>query len=368
MINNKSRIKQVDILRFFAVILVIIFHAEPIPKSYNFLIKYIWNFWATLGWIGVDLFFVLSGFLVSGLIFNEFKKTNKFSVKQFLIRRGFKIYPSFWLLILFTVLIKIITEKRFEIEKIVGELLFIQNYLRNKDWLYWGHTWSLAIEEHFYIGLSILCFYLLTKTKKRLDLIPNYFVFIALLCLILRLFFVFYYLDKQIIYSTYYYTHFRIDSLFFGVLIAYLWHFKGIGENKFIKNNYNLLGVLGLLLYLPFAFIDRDTSIFALTIGYNLLALGSGFLLIYSLKTNGLSGFGWQYFAKIGCYSYSIYLWHLPIKEWLTPKIIEICQIDSWFFATFFYILASFVIGVILSKLIEYPILFFRDKYFPNPT
>jgi peptidoglycan/LPS O-acetylase OafA/YrhL len=205
MKTAKDRINQIDILRFLAVILVIIFHADPIPNYYNPIIKTIWNFFSTIGWIGVDLFFVLSGFLVSGLIFNEFKKTEKFSIKQFLIRRGLKIYPAFWVLIFFTVIVKIITEKRFEIEKFIGEMLFIQNYLRNKDFYYWGHTWSLAIEEHFYIGLSLLCFYLIAKTKKKLDLIPSYFVFIAIFCLALRIFFVFYNLDKPTLYSTYYY-------------------------------------------------------------------------------------------------------------------------------------------------------------------
>ena len=89
-----SRVRQIDFLRAVAVILV--------------LFRHHWvgiDVLQRIGWIGVDLFFVLSGFLVSGLLFSEYKRYGNIKAGQFLIRRGFKIYPLFYLSIFLTLII-----------------------------------------------------------------------------------------------------------------------------------------------------------------------------------------------------------------------------------------------------------------------
>ena len=93
--NPVSRIKQLDVLRGIAIVLVLGSH---MPAS---------DLWSQIGWVGVDLFFVLSGFLVSGLLFNEYKKHGQIRLGRFLIRRGFKIYPAFYFLILVTIAIRL---------------------------------------------------------------------------------------------------------------------------------------------------------------------------------------------------------------------------------------------------------------------
>src|SRR3954471_20438531 len=90
MKSFNHRLTELDFLRGIAVILVLFAH--------HYLISYT----GTMGWIGVDLFFVLSGFLVSGLLFAEYKKFGDIHPVRFLIRRGFKIYPLFYLSILIT--------------------------------------------------------------------------------------------------------------------------------------------------------------------------------------------------------------------------------------------------------------------------
>ncbi len=89
-----------DILRFIACSLVIFRHVQG-PENFNIFIQ-------TLnkgGWIGVDLFFVLSGFLIASLLFKEHKASGSIDLKRFLIRRGFKIYPAFWIFTLFSIAI-----------------------------------------------------------------------------------------------------------------------------------------------------------------------------------------------------------------------------------------------------------------------
>src|SRR5689334_20467843 len=84
MKSFNDRLTELDFLHGIAVILVLFAH------------HYLTIYTATMGWIGVDLFFVLSGFLVSGLLFAEYQKFGNIDTKRFLIRRGFKIYPAFY--------------------------------------------------------------------------------------------------------------------------------------------------------------------------------------------------------------------------------------------------------------------------------
>src|SRR5580692_5435255 len=84
------RNKRLDVLRCVAVVTVLLHHG------------YISRFFTRLGWVGVDLFFVLSGFLISGLLFSEYKKRQSISFRRFFIRRGLKIYPAFYAFLLLT--------------------------------------------------------------------------------------------------------------------------------------------------------------------------------------------------------------------------------------------------------------------------
>src|ERR1700683_1541313 len=84
------RNKRLDVLRCVAVLLVMFRHSD------------VSDFLRRVGWIGVDLFFVLSGFLISGLLFSEYKKRHAISLKRFFIRRGLKIYPAFYVFLLLT--------------------------------------------------------------------------------------------------------------------------------------------------------------------------------------------------------------------------------------------------------------------------
>ncbi len=151
------RFQTLDLLRAIAIIGVLLRHSR---------LDY---FWMRAGWVGVDLFFVLSGFLVSGLLFNEFKKLQNVNVLCFLIRRGFKIYPCFYFFLALAICFNLfILEKDLHMNELLGEVFFLQNYLGAIS----EHTWSLAIEEQFYffIGLSV---YLAFKFK----LLGNQYLF-----------------------------------------------------------------------------------------------------------------------------------------------------------------------------------------------
>jgi peptidoglycan/LPS O-acetylase OafA/YrhL len=127
--------------------------------------------WSKIGWIGVDLFFVLSGFLVPGLLFHEFKEHGRINFRRLVLRRGLKIWPAFYTYILITAaLVEFIQYHRagaFPWRQFITTSLFLPNYFPN-DSRFFAHIWSLAVEEHFYLILPFVLFVLLVSRNHRL--------------------------------------------------------------------------------------------------------------------------------------------------------------------------------------------------------
>src|ERR1700739_3813791 len=146
------RNKRLDILRCVAVITVILHHSGE------------FSFFTRVGWTGVDLFFVLSGFLISGLLFSEYKRYHSINFKRFFIRRGLKIYPAFYTFLLLTGITgALVFHSHPTGRQYLHEIFFVMNYAHG----IWDHTWSLAVEEHFYIFLPIFLFILAKLSSNR---------------------------------------------------------------------------------------------------------------------------------------------------------------------------------------------------------
>ena len=179
MPSAQTRNQSLDVLRCIAVLLVLGFH---FPRY--FLL-------ARAGWIGVDLFFVLSGFLISGLLFQEYKATGRISFRRFFIRRGLKIWPPFYTFIAATAAIFLYSRSPVPWRAFLVSSLFLQNYLHDSPIIAGGvfvHLWSLAVEEHFYVLLPLL-FIVLLKCNPGPDpfrSLPAIFGSIAGGCLLLR--------------------------------------------------------------------------------------------------------------------------------------------------------------------------------------
>ncbi len=174
-ITSTMRNIRLDVLRCVAVLLVLFRHSGIESR------------FASAGWIGVDLFFVLSGFLISGLLFNEYKQHRSINFKRFLIRRAFKIYPAFYLLMLVGFLVDrgLFSHPAYSVSQYLREALYLQNY----GPVIWLHTWSLAVEEHFYVLLPVLLLFLLHFARDSEDpfhAIPAAFAIIAIACLSFR--------------------------------------------------------------------------------------------------------------------------------------------------------------------------------------
>lgn len=312
--------------------------------------------------MGVDLFFVLSGYLVSGLLFGEYQKTGKIRPIRFLIRRGMKIYPSFYALILFSFIFNLAGPKP-RLNQVLSEIFYVQNYFPG----IWGHTWSLAVEEQFYILLVIVVILLVRSRKENpLSSIPRLVVIVCLACLSIRL--VTYYFHPYYEYRVNYTpTHMRLDALAFGVLISYLRHFHRPRYEAFIQAHYKILLIFGVLLILPAFLKDIKTYPFIYTAGYTLIYLGSGMILMavtaVNLRQTGLL----RFMGFIGKHSYNIYLWHLPVRSFLNSSLMQNTAVQS---NSYVYILTfatlGIMVGIFWSLTLEAYFLKLRDRFFPS--
>ncbi len=365
-----GRLKQLDILRAVAVLLVLGRHmpsppADSLPAS----VMAVMGVWQQCGWIGVDMFFVLSGFLIAGLLFREYQRHGRVSLKRFYVRRGFKIYPPFYALLLATLVFRPLTGGEVWPRAAVVESLFIQNY----SYGLWGHTWSLAVEEHFYFLLPLLLVGLLWWAKRNrwgAPFGPLVEVCVALGAGLLA-FRVIHALVVPYSHRTHLFpTHLRIDSLMFGVLLSYFYHAQPDRLRAFVRGSAKVMGPLCLLFIAPSLFLDVK-NFFMHTVGLTLLYLGFGGLLLLAMYAPP-ARWRWQSragsaLAYMGCYSYSIYLWHIPFRPWVVHGLEQGLGVSVPYWAQLLiYAVGGVGAGILLAKLVEMPFLMVRDRFFPS--
>ena len=250
-----GRSTQLDVLRAIAALLVVCMHVPFIPVL------------STIGWIGVDLFFVLSGFLISRLLFLEAARTGSLRISRFYLRRAFKIYPPFWLLMAAT---PFIVYEQPPGSQWAAELLFMQSYFEG----IWGLTWSLAVEEHFYLLLPVV---LLLLSPKRYPAIPAIGAGLLVFCTVMRYLGVRDLGDGPLKVSSILQSHVRMDQLFVGVVIGY-WFTRDREAAKAALKKWHL----GLVMLTPIALlvILIAPKQIVLSAGLTILSLGFGAIVL----------------------------------------------------------------------------------------
>jgi peptidoglycan/LPS O-acetylase OafA/YrhL len=363
-----KRLRELDFLRGIAILLVLCRHAGPL----DFTIK--------MGWIGVDLFFVLSGFLVSGLLFKEYLKFGNIKPTLFLIRRGFKIYPIYFLFYIIYLVTKIYNGE-FNMRGFISDMTFTQNYVWGFGYAY-AASWSLAVEEHFYFGFTLLLWFALKRQKiilektddarTKFNAIEINILFIFVVCLILRI------ISNLVLpiqsTKTITMTHLRIDSLLAGVLISHLYYFRFNYLNRLFKSFKYLLAFVAFagLIWTPF--IEPSDSFFAKTFGFSFVSISFSIVLVYFLLKRNINQVLDKIFtspivniiSKIGYCSYSIYIIHtFVIMVW--SDITEISHLPANPFLTFLVSSAlSVIAGIFMTYKIENYFLNLRSKYYPG--
>jgi peptidoglycan/LPS O-acetylase OafA/YrhL len=358
--DGSKRDRWLDALRGAAVLLVLGRHLELPADAHPLLAG-----WQRGGWVGVDLFFVLSGFLVSGLLFSEVRRRGSLALGRFLVRRTFRIYPAFFVLLGCTWLVsQFLHTPRASGRAFLAEMLFVQNYFSGV----WNHTWSLAVEEHFYIGLPFLLLGLVWLGRRAGDpfrlLVPLGAVAVVVLA---GLRCANAWRQPYSNPSHLFPTHLRADSLLAGVLLAYCWHFHRARFDRFIGGRRRMFLVAGIACFVPAFLFQLETVWFVSTLGLSLFALGAVLVIAAGLGSEAPGVARWL--VPVGGCSYSTYLWHMPVLIWGVPlceRAIGYPLDEGVRMAV--YLAGSLVVGASMAWLIEKPSLRLRDRWFPSAS
>lgn len=368
--HHNARNLPLDVLRGVAILLVLFSHSVSLHEHAGWaepLIKIL----QTGGWTGVDLFFVLSGFLIGGLLFKEISRDGTIDARRFLVRRALKIWPVYFAFLAFLIArsVRHAPHPWDGIRPLLPNLIHLQNYFGSSERTPWTHTWSLAVEEHFYIALPVLLLFLCRFGK--LSWFPIWAMFISLACLAMRL----PHLNQSYVrLRVYTPTHLRIDSLVFGVLLAYAYHLRP-STLAFVPKARIALVAGGLVLIAPSFYCGLFTP-FAYTIGFTLNYLGYGCILIACVDAREgvlgrlLASPLARAVAFIGFYSYSIYLWHDLAREQIIDHLhsIERYGTLAYIWTTAADVLLATALGLMSAMLVERPFLWLRDRLFPSHT
>ena len=384
-----KRVLQLDVLRGVAILLVLGRHPAIMPDGAG-LLKPLASVLLHIGWTGVDLFFVLSGFLVGGLLIGEYVSRGTLDVKRFMVRRGLKIWPPYvvfvaylYCAVLWQELISgegSVAHRAWRaVVHIAPNCLHVQNYL----WTPRLHTWSLAVEEHFYLLLPLLV--VLASRIARHRGIGVFARLLASACVLAivadTLGRVFardmYAVDQRPLYE---WTHFRVDSLFCGVLLAAAVRFWPAVSRGAARHG-SLLLLAGMLAVSPMLVLDLQADPFVATWGLTLVYLGYGLILLGTLCTplgSGLVGRTCntrlaRWISFVGVHSYSIYLWHWDVGRLLVRWALSRVPLEASLGASWAWMVsgvagaaASIAAGVLMAKIVEQPVLALRDRLLPS--
>jgi len=365
--KRAERSLALDVLRGIALLLVVAGrHTYPCPRELNAPLAWITERFYTAGWVGVDLFFVLSGFLVSGLLFRERQRFGRISLPSFFARRGLRIYPPFFFLLLATLVHSLLRGAPIDWGQYALNALFLHNYTGP----IWLHTWSLAVEEHFYVLLPLLLLALGRLRRGSDDPyrdLPWLFALLALGSFVLRLDLA---LARPYEHSVHYHpTHLRMDSLMMGVLVAWAWHYRRERFERVARRLRPWLIVGGLACYLPAAFLPLGENLFIHTAGYTLFFLAGAQWVAAACVSELPPNPFVRALAFVGSHSYSIFLWHWLLIPWAGPYVLQ--HLDpfhgsGWYLYAPLYVASSIALGVLASWLVEMPVLRLRDRLWPS--
>ncbi len=371
MLVNKSKneaspiyFKNLDGLRFFAALLVFFSHAFNLHReqwgtfsqssTFDFIAKT-----ASYGHIGVGIFFVLSGFLIFSLFFRELERNGQIQWKHFFVRRILRIWPLYFVVILFGFLIFPHLPWGSETKH---SLLNFSIFLSNFDEIWYGAqdhlnfltvTWSISVEEQFYY-FTIIAF-LLIPSKYFAKILPYYFILIILSSIGFKIFHAH---DERVLYYHSLSVGFYLAC---GGLIAYFNRDRKL-EQYFKEWSCRsvLIAQIFLLCFVLGVVVTRKYN--PLFFDYALAFAFSGILLLQTFGEETILSLDKVPFFKVfGKITYGFYLYHTLILFYVANWANTYFKINTlpYFVA---YLLLVFTLSILVSK---FSFAYF-EKYFLN--
>jgi len=360
--TSSAREPGLDLMRAIAILWVMLWHMRLALRHG------IWSGPANYGWMGVDLFFVLSGYLIGSQLLRPYTRNSLPSIGGFYMRRAFRVLPAYLTVLLFYFAIPGFREAP-GMSPAWQFLTFTENF--RIDYMHdqaFSHVWSLCVEEHFYLVLPPLILLLMRRPSfgKALSVILGILCFgIAIRSHI--------YLHHVAIFprdddefglayveKIYFPTHTRLDGLLVGVTLATIKTFRPAWWQRVLSHGYMLL-VSGLALCAGAMWLFADRLAFtAAVIGFPLLGIGLGLLIASSVAPSSplskVRGFG-----LVAALAYSTYLTHKEVIHFVYYHLPRLVEARGWI-ALSLYFAFSFAGAFVLYLAIERPFLRLRER------
>ncbi|GGI43087.1 acyltransferase family protein [Mammaliicoccus stepanovicii] len=323
-INDSHRTRYfygLDGLRAIAVIAIIIYHLNPK--------------WLPGGFLGVDTFFIISGYLITSLLLNEYKINGQINLFNFWKKRIKRLLPAV-IFMISTVLLYTLLFEHDIIKNVKQDALAAIFYVSNWWYIFHDvsyfdsfklmplkHLWSLAIEEQFYIIWPLALTLLLSKEKlKQKSLL--YIFLLSLISVILMMILAQPNADNSRVYFG---TDTRLQTLLLGVTLAFLWPpFKLKSKINFpLRLSIEIIGLISFSLLLYFIFTVSSSDNWFYFGGIYIISIATLPALASSVHPSTLfsKALGNPVLLWIGQRSYSLYLWHYPVITFINKHFVQ---------------------------------------------
>jgi peptidoglycan/LPS O-acetylase OafA/YrhL len=306
-----SRIPSLDGIRALAIGLVLLSHSMFSLRVHRgaslFFSERFGVFAGWFGGTGVNIFFVLSGFLITFLLLKEWDETGRIDLKDFYLRRAFRILPPFYLLLLTIFVLQRAHVLQLPTREIIYSGLFVFNYApAGNTWI--SHTWSLSVEEQFYLMWPLILMMLGPGRSRRIAL--SLIAIVPVIRIATRLAFP---PQHYLVSRMSMLAHTRIDMLMFGCALALFWtsqKFQRVARQFFMRGGMPF-SLFVLFVVCPLLNLKWGESFMSVA-GYTMTGLAVAACIYYFVenpKTILGKLLNLRPVAHLGMISYSVYLW-----------------------------------------------------------
>ncbi|WP_100403518.1 acyltransferase family protein [Bacillus sp. FJAT-42315] len=346
--GNRRYMYGLDGLRALAVLAVIFYHLE-VPG-------------ASGGLLGVTVFFVLSGYLITDLLLTEWDQTQRIDFKRFWVRRARRLLPAMLMMLVVVVAYVALFDQAFLVRlrgDVLAALLYVSNwwfvfqevsYFDNFQPSLLTHFWSLAVEEQFYLIWPVVIFFGLRYIRKRRILLSLTMLGAILSALLMA----FMYEPGTDPSRVYYGTDTRAFSLLIGAALAMVWPSRKLSHKVegMPKNFLDVVGSLGLLLFFLMVCFSTQYDTFLYRGGMVLLSIATA--VIVAVLAHPASRLrkvlSFKPLCWIGERSYGMYLWHFPVI------VLTGAGVDTDLFKASLQLVLIFALSALSYQLMEQPI------------
>jgi peptidoglycan/LPS O-acetylase OafA/YrhL len=367
-IQPSDRVFGLDILRALAILPVVIVHAHAFLNKITLTYP-----WVRL-YDGVDVFFVLSGFLIGSILIKTFCVSEQYTlgkVLSFLKRRWFRTLPNYFLVMLINFILVYTYVTPGDLDQFnISFLVFCQNLWHPFQGFYW-ESWSLTIEEWFYFLFPLILLLLALIIRNKMDRKYLFLTVILLFLLIPLTLRIYRGLNFSVTGFSNWEENFRkiiflrLDCIGWGILVAYL---KFYYNPDFYRFKY-ILFFAGIIMYFIVDHIHKDFNGLYMKAFYSSLTpIAIAFILPLFDSIKHGKGIVARIITHISKISYSMYLINLGLVAVVIGENFLPTTVPAAIIAYIVYWFAVIVISSIMYKFFEKPIMDLRDKKLFNPA